>query len=303
MNKPFYIFTGPEWVLQKERIDQIAEESNLSVVRMDSFADAYAQIKTPNLLSGPHLYVIRDDEDIIKNEVAQNKLTSESLKGNTVVLLYNSVDKRTKFYKAYKDAIVDFQPLKPEILKKYMQKEIKLSDRNCEKLMEACEYDYGRCLLEIDKVVHWADGYAKDKQMRMPDEEALLRLLNDGTIYTPPYDAIFDFVDAVLDHNINLSYELYRQCREIGEATLVMITVLYDNAKAVLQVQSCESKDIAKTTGLLDWQIRNAQKHIGIHKNSELLQLMETLHRCEMGIKKGTVDEKIAVDYILATFL
>lgn len=302
MDKSFYIFTGSEWVLQKERINQIAATSNLNIVRMDSFADAYRQISTPSLLDSSHVYVIRDDKDVIKDEAVQNKLTSESLKNNIVVLLYNSVDKRTKFYKTYKDAITDFQPLKPEILKKYVQKKIDISDDNCERLMSACEYDYGRCLLEIDKIWKYVEYHMTPGRTVILDA-VCEKLLEDGTVYKAPYDAIFDFVDAVLDHNINLSYELYGQCREIGEATLVMITVLYDNARAVLQVQSCESKNISKTTGLLDWQIRNAQKHIGIHKNSELLQLVEILHKCEAGIKKGIIDEKIAMDYVLATFL
>lgn len=294
----FYIFTGPEWKMQDLYIEQISKVSGLGAVRADSFHDVYRKIKASQLVESSYVYVLRDDKDIMGNEDARRKLVPEVLKDNIVVLLCTAVDKRTKFYKACKSAIVEFEPLKPHILKRYLQKEAPLTDDNCNRLMKLCGYDYGRCLLEIDKI----KTYGKARMQYDPNT-IFHYLLNEGAIHREPYDAIFDFAAAVLDHNVNLSYDLYKQCREIGEATLVMITVLYDNAKAVLQVQSCESKDVAKTTGLLPWQIQNAEPHVGVHRNSELLYLMELLRKCESGIKKGIISEEIAVDYVLASFL
>ena len=84
---------------------------------------------------------------------------------------------------------------------------------------------------------------------------------------------------------------------------MVMITVLYNNAKAVLQVQSCESKDVSKSTGLTGWQINNARKHVGKYRNAELLYIMEICQKCQQGIVTGTMEEQFVMDYILTSVL
>ena len=209
---------------------------------VDGVAGIYSKLQLSSLVSKSYIYVVRDDRELMQNEKLQSQLDNV-LKNNILVLLLTAVDKRLKFYKQYKDTIIEFEPLKPVILRKYIQKEIDLSDKNCDKLMEVCEYDYGRCLLEVDKIKCF-DHEATNS--------AFEHLLKCGVIYQPPRDAIFDFVDAVLDAKVNLSYNLYEQCLAVGEAVMVMISVLYNNARAVLQVQSCNSSDISKVTGLTD---------------------------------------------------
>lgn len=295
----FLIFTGPEWVVQKIYIDKIAEVVGLEKKYVDSISDVYGTLRSRNMFSKNSLYVIRDDKEITGNEKVQEQLKHDLLKNNYLILLLTTVDKRTKFYKTYKDTICEFETLKPAILKKYIQKDIGLSDSNCDKLMEICEYDYGRCLLEIDKIKNHAKA---TKAEDMPNNVFEL-LLFDGTIYQPPKDAIFDFVDAILDRKVSC-FGLYEQCKAVGEATMVMLTVLYNNAKAVLQVQSCaDTKDVAKTTGLTPWQVKNASKHIGKYKTGELVKMLRLIRECERGIKIGRYEEQFVMDFILAEVL
>jgi DNA polymerase III delta subunit len=252
-------------------------------------------------ISKSYVYVVRDDKEITQNEKVQEQL--DSIIGNNIlILLLVTLDKRTKFYKAYKDTIVEFEALKPAILKKYIQKEIDLSDKNTEKLMEVCEYDYGRCLLEIDKIRKYISGPRPDGTC-MDYDTSFIQLLADGTIYQPPKDAIFDFVDAILDNKVNLSFELYHQCLGVGEAVMVMITVLYNNAKAVLQVQSCKSSDIGKSTGLTGWQIKNAQKHLRKRTNGDLIYIMERCQKSQQAIVTGVVDEEFIMEDLLTRIL
>ena len=91
-------------------------------------------------------------------------------------------------------------------------------------------------------------------------------LLKDGTIYQPPYDAIFDLVAAILDRKVNKAFDLLQQSYAVGEATMVMLSVLYNNAKAVLQVQSYKGDNLSKATGLTGWQIKNAKPHVSSTK-------------------------------------
>lgn len=133
-------------------------------------------------------------------------------------------------------------------------------------------------------------------------DEAFEKLLEDGTIHQFPKDAIFDFVDAILDRKVNQVYDLFRQCQEVGEGTLVMLSVLYNNVKAVLQVQSCDNKDITGTTGLTGWQIKCAKEKAGVYSNEDLMYLMKLIQKVEKGIKTGLIEDSIAVEYILVKF-
>lgn len=137
----------------------------------------------------------------------------------------------------------------------------------------------------------------------MTYDEAFEQLLLDGIIYEPPYDAVFDFVDEVLKCHANSAFDLLQQCYEIGEATLVMIHVLYNTTKQVLQVQSCESNDIAKTTGLTAWQIKKAKEKINYRTISELVYMLKLIQKVEKGIKTGKMEEMYAMQYILVNVL
>ena len=302
--RPFYIFAGDEWKVQQIYIEQIAKAKNLRIKRINSINDIYNQLQNKSLLSSNFCYVCRDDEAIIRNEQLWAQIRNGKIfSSNIYILLLSHIDKRTKFCKEFAVDICEFQRLEPRVLQKYLQKEIDLSARNLQKLMEVCEYDYGRCLLEIDKIKHFIESYGEDKEQNLPEDGGFLRLLTDGTIYQPPKDAIFDFVDAVLRHNINMSFELLQECYDIGEATMVMLSVLFNNTKNVLQVQACENKDISKSTGLTAWEIKIAKEKVGHYDIDYLAYMLRQIQAVEVGIKQGKIDEDIAMQYLLAIIL
>ena len=293
------IFTGDEWKIQEIYIQHIAKVTGLDIMYINSIASVAAKFQSISFLQKNYIYIARDDVEYEQNEKLQ-ALVKDTIGKNIFILLVTSLDKRLKFYKTHKDSIIEFESLKPAILKKYIQQEMRLSDQSCEKLMEICEYNYGRCLLEIDKIRNfmWAAG----PRTAITYDSAFEKLLADGTINTPPKDAIFEFVDAVLDRKPKC-FDLYKQCQAVNEATLVMLSVLYNNTKAVLQVQSCKSTDISKATGLTGWQIMNAKKHIGKYRIGELVNIMNLCIECEQGIKTGKMEEQFAVEYILVNVL
>ena len=184
------------------------------------------------------------------------------------------------------------------MLKKYILKEIKLSERNLERLIDICEHDYGRILLEIDKIKRYAQAHPEEFD-DVGFDDYFKRLVEDGTIYEPPYDAIFDLVAAILDRNVNKAFNLLRQSYEVGEATMVMLSVLYNNAKAVLQIQTYEGNDLAKGTGLTGWQIKNAKPHVGRYSNKELNYIVRLCQKIESGIKTGKMEDEFAMQYLL----
>ena len=297
-----YIFCGTEIGIRDIYLKQICKIQNYILKWVDEITDILQAGRKKSILQKATLFVLSECNDLVKNEKAW-KILDMDLGQNMLICMFTNLDKRTKFYKQYKDMMVEFEPLAPEVLKKYVKKEINLSDKNCQTLMEVCENDYGRCLLEIDKIKRFVEGYAKDKQAQLPEEGGLLRLLTDGVIYRPPKDAVFDFVAAVLDRDAYNSFKLMQESYDSGEATMVMISNLYTNFKALLQVQGCKSRDVSNCTGLTGWQINNARKYLKRYSIGELENILITIRNTEVGIKTGTIEEAIAVSQLLVNIL
>ena len=293
---PIYIFTGTEIAVRDIYLKQIAKVGNYEIKWVDDVSDIIQVGRKKSMLQKKTLFVLSECNELVKNEKASAVLQM-SMGKNMLVCMFTSLDKRVKLYKQYKDIIVEFEPLESEILKKYIQKEIGLSDKNCIRLMEICENDYGRCLLEIDKI----------KRFHIVTErlydQSFISLLQDGTIYQPSKDAIFDFVDAVLHRDSYMSFKLMQESYDSGEATLVMISNLYNSFKALLQVQSCKSRDVENCTGLTSWQVKNARKHLNKYSIGELVNAMTIIRNAEVGIKSGTIEEAIAVPHLLVNIL
>ena len=298
----YLIFSGDEWKVQQIYIDQIAKATGLETRRIDSIIDVYDSLRNRSFVKAPVIYIVRDDKELMSNEKLQQQIESGILGDNILIHLLTGVDKRTKFYKSHSASIIVFERLSDALLKKYILKEIKLSERNIERLIEVCEHDYGRILLEIDKIKRYAllmypevghENENGDYNRTLDD------LLKDGTIYEPPYDAIFDLVDAILDRKVNLAFNLLQQSYDVGEATMVMLSVLYNNAKALLQVQTYQGNEITKATGLTGWNIKNAKKHLHKYTDGELIYIVQLVQKIESGIKTGRMEEEFAMSYLL----
>lgn len=287
----FYIFTGDEVKIMDMYIDMIAKKSGLSIERSDSLSAVYKKIKAKTLIQTNYLYIVRDDKDFSSEERLWTKF-DKSPSDNIVIFYYTSIDKRTKFWKHFGEQIVVFDHLNTDVLIKYIQKDIKLSDAACRELIKACEGDYGRILLEIDKIKNFP-GERPDTTLRY--------LLDEGVIYQPPTDAIFDLVSAILSRNPKKIWSLYEECKLIGEANVVILSVLHTNVKQLLQVQSCikEDRNIVETTGLNGFQIKLVKPNVGKYKNGELVRMMRYIRKAERGIKTGEMSDAISLDYVL----
>lgn len=309
--RPYYIFTGDEFEVQRIYINKIADVLGYDVRRVNSLSEIWSELTSPVLFGSACVYVIRDDKDILQDETVQTRLAQGNLNDNIVILLITAVDKRTKFYKANADKIVLFERLSTDMLVKYCQRLITLNRANCERLIAICENDYSRILLEIDKIKQYKEwlvdeGYDKETDNSLPScyaDSIFEYLVKEGVIAVPPQDAVFDLVDAILKRQVKRAYYLFDQCKQIGEANMVILSVLYNNAKQVLQVQACESKDVCKATGLTAWQVKCVKEKADKYTDGELVNVLKSIQKIQKDIITGQLDETIAVDYLLVQIL
>jgi len=290
-------FTGEEVAVRDIYVKKIVEISKLSCVRTDTVLSVFSTIKNKSLFaSDSKVYIVSNDKAFLSDFESYKELDTV-LNNNILILLYDTIDKRSKYYKSYTDSITIFNKLSSDVLAKYIQKDLELNDVNARLLAEICNNDYSRILLEIDKIRAYSQATNDNHNL------AFAQLVNNGVIFCESYDAIFDFTNAVLNRDYVNALRLLQVCRDSGEATLVMLSVLYTEFKQTLQVQSCNNTNIAKTTGLNNWQINKALAHKNKYRVSELVHAMKLLSSIVSDIKIGKIDEAIAVDFALSNIL
>lgn len=282
-----YIFHGEEHAVMKVYLNMMAAKK-YQLTYVDSLMDLMSGIRTKALIQNPHLYIIVDDKEFLTNEKMWEKF--KGLKDDIVVFYYTTTDKRLKFWKHFKDRAVEFKKMDDRILMKYIKQNVPLSDENCQKLIEITDGDYGRILLEIDKM----KAYSKAEAIT-PDG-SFETLMKEQVIYVQPQDAIFDFVAAVLERQPAKAYNLLQQSKAIGEANLTLISVLYNNIKILLQVQS--AKDY-KTLGLNGFVLKNTLPYRNNYTNGELVKALKLLRNIEKGIKTGSMPDDLSIEYFL----
>lgn len=294
----WYIFTGPEIQVMRIYLYQMAKVSQRTLKNFDSITSLAQKSYSRSIVNTAFLAVFYEERELLSDEklqalITQNNTFSEHL----LVFVYSNIDKRSKLYKNYKDHIVEFDYLSEDILIRYIQKDINLPEHACRKLIDYCESDYSRILLEIDKILQYSHASGRTV------ENAFAKLIDDGTIYVPPRDAVFDFVDAVLRNKPNLAFELLEESYASGESTLVLLANLYTGAKSVLQVQAYSGdKKLTEATGLTAFQVKLASGRRNVFSNGDLVFLMQLIREVERGIKIGTIDDALAVSYVLVQF-
>lgn len=161
-NVPHYmIWFGEEQKILDMYIEQISKL--YKPVRVSSVAYVFNQLRMKSLDKSSKVYIVTEDTEYSKEEkVWQNVKDMFSKSPHILILRYASVNKKLKFYTQQKDSFTEFVHLQPEILTQYIQKDIDLSDSNCEKLIAMCGNDYGRILLEVDKIKHLAKVRMKE---------------------------------------------------------------------------------------------------------------------------------------------
>lgn len=307
----FYVFTGDEIEAQRIYINKIAEVTGKSVKRVEQVSDAFN--RRASILKVSNVFVCRDDMEFWRSATSFENIT-ELLGENILIIQMTDIDKRSKSSKLYEGRIVTFNYMDADVLYTHVRAICDLSDDNTYSLIEMCENDYSRILLECDKIKQYQtwletegyEGTSADEYLKLPasDSDSVFeRLVEDGAIVRPPKDAIFEFVDAMLRADISNAFRLLQECKDIGEPPLRVISVLYSNFKRVLQVQVCEDADVCKTTGLSAWDVKLAKKHVGCWSGKDLVFFLRTLQSIEKALKLGELEEDCALDFLMATIL
>mgnify|MGYP001339525911 FL=1 len=301
-----YVFTGEEIGIMDIYLDKIYSVVGCDVVRMESVQEAYAKMMQRRISGAPRCFVVRDDKEFLKQDKIWDTVFSLADKSpDYLILIYSSIDKRSKFYKQNIERLTEFEKLSPELLVKYISKELPgIKERDAYKLAEICECNYSRILLECDKIRHYAHRTQKSNGV-VDFGKAMNILIEQGVIFQPIGDITFKFTDAILTRDYKNTSRYLREARQKGESEVMILSILYNGFRQILMVQGLgrDQRDAVRRTGLTSWQVKMAQEKQGHYSISELIKALKIIRFVEMGIKTGQIDADVSLEYVIVNIM
>jgi DNA polymerase III delta subunit len=290
-----YIFTGTEYGILEKYISSISKLLGKERKSLDTVRDLFQSLTTTSLMKKDSLYIIKDDKDFLKTE-SKWGLLEKVAKNKNVILLFSSLDKRGKFYKKYKEKIVEFNKLTTNQLMKYVQKELGLRQEFGEQLISYCGNDYTRLVLEMDKIKTLAEINKVRK------DSAYQTLIEEGLIYKEPKAIVFDFIDAVLYRQEKKSFQLLKDLKELNTNHILLLSLLYKGFRDVLMVQG-QDRPTQESTGLTGYVIQITKNKIKNYTTSEIVETLKIIQETDSGIKSGKIDPEMSIESVLLRIL
>lgn len=297
-NSPrFNLFYGDECKVMDIYIEHMIGRS----VRIDtdSVAKALSECRKRGISNKPKCIIVHGDEEFIKAEKSWDIVKQEFEKSqNRVIIRYTQLDKRRSFYKHFQDDFVQFEYLSDDVLLKHIDG---LSEKNAIDLISRCENDYGKILLESDKVKILSDatGRTLDDSYRI--------LAEQGLLYVPfgkVDDVVKKFSEAILYGDINRAFKQLEKVKLVGAEPLLVLAYLYNGFKAMLLVQgSGNCSDLTAKTGLNYYIIKNTKELMGGYSTKELKKALDVIVDVEQSIKSGKIIPSIALDYTVINIM
>ena len=292
----FMIFLGDEYEIMNIYLKNIEKVLGLNITNIDEASTVISKSKIISFIEPNKLYVCKYDKDFTTNDKVWEGF-EKCLKHSYLILIYNELDKRSKFYKFFNDKIIMFEKYENSLLKKRLSSMTKLNDSNIDKLIEGCEGNYSRCLIELKKLKSYVDS----NNGTISENEGFETLLKNGVITTTVSNILFEFINKVVERN-RICYNLYDKLKNIGESNVKLISLLYTSFRNQLIVETV-SNISTETTGLSSFVIYGAKSRMRKYTIKELENALNVITYTEQGIKSGLIEEQFSIDYILAQVL
>ena len=295
-----YIFTGEEIYIRNLYIEQIVDLGFIWK-ELPTVAELFQSVGTTKLIQKPTLYVIRDDMDFIKQDsTVWNKLVAwVNNSVNKVILIYNNIDKRNKFFKTFEENTVKFEKLSETVLLKYVQKEADISRENALDLIHRCDSNFNLCLLELNKVIMFS------LSNNISIDEAYRKCCADRIVLDLPKESLEKYITAVMNKDFSLAIEISNDFDFTEEPPLKILAFLYNSFEALFAVVAYESGLSLKKneSGANFWAVKNAEIFGMKWQIKQVRDMMDFIQFLESGIKMGMVSADAAIPMLSATFI
>lgn len=296
----FLILFGEEQTILNIYLTHILEATNTKRISADSVSYVMQNINKKSLDKSIRLYIVQDDMAFLKAEDSWETVRNTPTK-DYIILRYHSLDKRSAFVKKNQQNLVEFSRLTKEVLQTYISKDLPdLSEKNSSKLVEYCNYDYGRILMEIDKIKQYSSV-----RTDLTIDSCFVQLDKQGLFHKEIGDITFELTNAVLGGYPETAIQKLDEAKRKGEPAMMIVSILYNGFRNLLAYQGLGSnkQGAMERTGMTKGELYGCTKNVGGYSIAEVKRNMLKCQEIEAGIKMGTIDEDIALEYAVLSCL
>lgn len=296
----FLILFGEEQTILNIYLTHILEVTNTKRISADSVSYIIQNINKKRFDKSARLYVVQDDMAFVRAEDSWETVRNTSTK-DYIILRYHSLDKRSAFVKKNQQNLVEFSRLTKEVLQTYISKDLPdLSEKNSSKLVEYCNYDYGRILMEIDKIKQYSSV-----RTDLTIDSCFVQLDKQGLFHKEIGDITFELTNAVLGGYPETAIQKLDEAKRKGEPAMMIVSILYNGFRNLLAYQGLGSnkQGAMERTGMTKGELYGCTKNVGGYSIAEVKRNMLKCQEIEAGIKMGTIDEDIALEYAVLSCL
>lgn len=301
----FLIFFGDEQKIIDIYIKNIMQSADGKKVVVDNVSQAIKDNGKKSLDKSIKVYVATEDTAFLtKDESWEN--VRKSMHKNYLILRYHSLDKRSAFVRKNQQNIVEFSHLSNEVLQQYIYRDLPdLSDENVSKLISYCSNDYGRILMEIDKIWQTQSSRLSNFNINLDSNDCFEELDKQGLFHKEIGDITFELTDAVLGGYPEKAIQKLDEAKRKGEPAMMISSILYNGFRNLLAYQGLgkNKQGAMERTGMTKGELWGCTKNVGGYSIEEVKRNMLFCQKVESGIKMGTIDEDIALEYLVLSCL
>ena len=301
----FLIFFGDEQKIIDIYIQNIVQSADGKKVIVDNVSQAIKDNGKKSLDKSIKVYVVTEDTAFLTKEEAWENVR-KSMHKNYLILRYHSLDKRSAFVRKNQQNIVEFSHLSDEVLQQYIQRDLPdLSDENVSKLISYCNNDYGRILLEVDKIWQTQSSRLSNFNINLDSNDCFEELDKQGLFHKEIGDITFELTDAVLGGYPEKAIQKLDEAKRKGEPAMMISSILYNGFRNLLAYQGLgkNKQGAMERTGMTKGELWGCTKNVGGYSIEEVKRNMLFCQKVESGIKMGTIDEDIALEYLVLSCL
>lgn len=294
----YLVLYGQEQTILDMYIKQILAVTQAQAVYVDTVSSVIKQSGKKSLNKSVKCYIVSDDLSYLKAETVWDKIKEDFKKSKDYLILrYHTLDKRDKFSHNNKENLTEFAHLSVEVLQQYIYRDLPdLSEKNALSLIDYCNYDYGRILMEIDKIKQYMSV-----RTDLTVDSCFSQLDKQGLFHKEIGDITFELTNAVLGGYTDQAIIKLDEAKRKNEPAMMIASILYNGFRNLLAYQGLgkNKQGAMERTGMSKGELYGCTKNIGGYNLSEVKRNMLFCQQVEAGIKMGTIDESIALDYLV----
>ena len=301
----FLIFFGDEQKIIDIYIQNIVQSVDGKKLVVDNVSQAIKDNGKKSLDKSIKVYVVTEDTAFLTKEESWENVR-KAMHKNYLILRYHSLDKRSAFVRKNKQNIVEFSHLSDDVLQQYIYRDLPdLSEKNASKLISYCNNDYGRILLEVDKIWQTQSSRLSNFNINLDSNDCFEELDKQGLFHKEIGDITFELTDAVLGGYPEKAMQKLDEAKRKGEPVMTIASILYNGFRNLLAYQGLgkNKQGAMERTGMTKGELYGCTKNVGGYNVEEVKRNMLFCQKVESGIKMGNIDEDIALEYLVLSCL